>query len=208
MSIIRELNKRYSVLAETSENLSCGHALTYLKLRQGDICVDLGCGKGNDVIKLSGLVGESGFVYGIDATEKMISIAKERSNLSDLKNVNFILSSFENTSLASDSADVLLSNCALNHAANKQAVWNEIFRILKHHGYFIVSDIYAKNTIPEKYSSNPELIADCWAGAVTKEIYLKQISEAGFKNITILNESKPYKRGFAEIISFTIKGEK
>ena len=74
-------------------------------------------------------------------------------------------------------ADLVISNCTINHSSDKQAVWNEIFRILKQGGRFVISDIYSVNQIPDEYKNDPVAIAECWAGSVTRNEYLAASSE-------------------------------
>ena len=106
------------------------------------------------------------------------------------------------------SSNFLISNCTLNHAANKQAVWNEIHRILKAGGRFVISDIYATTAIADEYRNDPVAVAECWAGSVTRSEYMQQLEKAGFASVEIIEESAPYAKGNAEVASFTIAGKK
>jgi len=58
-----EIDNRYSLLAEDSCCLSCGGAIDYSKPKPGEVCVDLGSGRGTDALRLAEEVGELGFVY-------------------------------------------------------------------------------------------------------------------------------------------------
>jgi ubiquinone/menaquinone biosynthesis C-methylase UbiE len=208
MGVYSAINLRYSALSETSCCLSCGGAINFAKAQPGEVCVDLGSGKGNDVIKMAEQVGEKGFVYGIDISEGMI--AKSKANLAkfEVTNAEILQAELENLPLEENKVDLIISNCTINHASNKPAVWSEVFRILKPCGRFVVSDIYATSPIADAYRNDPEAIAECWAGAVTRDEYLTMLEEAGFKNIRIFEESKPYPKGEAEVASFTISGIK
>jgi arsenite methyltransferase len=203
-----EINKRYSELAETSCCLSCGGAINYSEARPGEVCVDLGSGRGTDVMRLAEDVGKSGFVYGIDISDGMIQKATSTAARLEIKNVEFINSSLEKIVLEDNIADLVISNCTINHASDKQAVWNEVFRILKNGGRFVISDIYSLDQIPDEYRNDPAAIAECWAGSVTREEYLEQLRIAGFSSIHILEESSPYEKGKVIVSSWTIAGEK
>jgi len=96
----------------------------------------------------------------------------------------------------------------MGHAEDKQAVWDEIFRILKNGGRFVISDIYATTPIPEEYKNDPVAISECWAGSVTRSEYLEQLYNSGFDSIRIIEESAPYEKGKAMVASWTIAGEK
>jgi ubiquinone/menaquinone biosynthesis C-methylase UbiE len=203
-----EINKRYSELAETACCLSCGGAINYSGASKGEICVDLGSGRGTDVLRLAEEVGEGGFAYGIDISDGMIQKAKSTAEKMGVKNAEFIQSALEHIKLGDDTANLVISNCTINHASDKQAVWNEVFRILKKGGRFIVSDIYSSETVPEEYRNDPVAISECWAGSVTRDEYLQQLATAGFTSVKILEESAPYKKGKIMVSSWTIAGEK
>jgi ubiquinone/menaquinone biosynthesis C-methylase UbiE len=203
-----EINKRYSDLAETSCCLSCGGAINYSGAAKGEICVDLGSGRGTDVLRLAEEVGIEGFAYGIDISDGMILKSKSTADKMGVKNVEFIQSTLEQIKLGDNLANLVISNCTINHASDKQAVWNEVFRILKKGGRFIVSDIYSSQPVPEEYRTDPVAISECWAGSVTREEYLEQLSAAGFRAVKILEESAPYEKGKIMVSSWTIAGEK
>lgn len=203
-----EIDKRYTELAETSCCLSCGGAINHSKPKLNDVCVDLGSGRGTDVIRLAEIVGEKGFVYGIDISEGMIKKSVDTSRRLGVKNVDFIQSTLENIKLPSASADLVISNCTINHSSDKQTVWNEVNRILKNGGRFVVSDIYALNPVPDDYKNDPAAIAECWAGSVTRDEYLDQLRNAGFDAPEIIEESDPYKKGEVMVASWTIAGIK
>jgi len=203
-----EINKRYSELAESACCLSCGGASNYAEVRPGEICVDLGSGRGTDVLRLAENAGTGGFVYGIDISDGMIQKAKSTAERLGIKNVDFIQSELEKIKLEDSIADLVISNCTINHASDKQAVWNEVFRILKKGGRFVVSDIYAIVPVPEEYRNDPVAIAECWAGSVTRTEYLEQLKNAGFSSVRIIEESAPYEKGKAMVASWTIAAEK
>ncbi len=202
----KQIEIRYNDLAEDTCCLSCGGAINYSKAKEGENCVDLGSGRGTDVLRLAEEVGETGFVYGIDVSDEMLKKAERNASKLDVKNVKFIKSELETLPLEDKSIDLVISNCTINHAENKQNVWNEIYRILKKGGRFFVSDIYSTAEVPEEYRNDPVAISECWAGSVTREQYLEQLQKAGFTNIDIIEESKPYPKGEIEVTSWTIAG--
>jgi arsenite methyltransferase len=203
-----EINNRYSILAKDTCCLSCGGAIDYSKPQPGEICLDLGSGRGTDVLRMAEEVGVNGFVYGIDIADGMLKKAEATSKKMGVSNVKFIQSVLEELPLEDSSVDLIISNCTINHAENKQTVWNEIYRILKDNGRFVVSDIYSTKPVPEKYKSDPQAISECWGGSETREMYMRQLEQAGFEKVEILEESKPYEKGEIEVVSFTIKGYK
>jgi arsenite methyltransferase len=102
----------------------------------------------------------------------------------------------------------VISNCTINHAPDKLAVWREVHRVLKSDGRFVVSDIYATAPVPPQYASDPQAVAECWAGAVTREEYFRQLALAGFTGVQVISESKPYPKGSVEVVSVTVTGTK
>lgn len=203
-----EINKRYSDLAEASCCLSCGGAINHSGAIPGETCVDLGSGRGTDVLRLAEVVGKGGFVYGIDISDGMIQKAIGTSVRLGVTNVEFVQSPLEKLMLADNIANLVISNCTINHASDKQAVWNEVFRILKSGGRFVVSDIYSVNPIPDEYRNDPVAISECWAGSVTRNEYLDQLKKAGFSSIKVIEESAPYEKGKVMVCSWTIFGIK
>ncbi len=207
MSLI-EINKRYSELAETSCCLSCGGAINYSEAMPGEVCVDLGSGRGTDVIRMAESVGAEGFAYGIDISQGMIEKARATASKLAVSNVEFINSPLEKIALSDGIADLIISNCTINHAEDKQTVWNEVFRILKKGGRFVVSDIYSSEPVPEEYKNDPVAISECWAGSVTRQEYVDQLHNAGFESFEILEESAPYEKGKIMVSSWTIAAKK
>ena len=199
---------RYSKLADDACCLSCGGALEKSGAVSGEVCIDLGSGRGTDVIRLAEIVGSQGFVYGIDVTPEMVNKGKSAARKLGIRNAGFLLAELDKIPLNADLADLVISNCVINHVRNKERVWAEIYRLLKTNGRFVISDIYSVDPVPVKYSSDPVAVAECWAGAVTKNEYLAGVRQAGFQDIVILEESKPYRKGEIEVCSFTLSGNK
>jgi arsenite methyltransferase len=202
------IDQRYSALAESCCSLSCGGALSLSNPRPGEICVDLGSGRGNDVIRMAEQVGPEGYAYGIDISEGMVEKARKNLEKFEIKNAEIVRSDLASLPLVSQSVDLVISNCTVNHADDKDAVWSEIHRILKDGGRFVVSDIYSLDTVPEEYRTDPVAVAECWAGSVPRDEYLGQLRRAGFEEVTVLDESSPYRKGKIEIASWTIRGVK
>jgi len=206
--ITEAINERYTSLSETSCCLSCGGAINHAKPQSGETCVDLGSGRGNDVIRLAEEVGENGFVFGIDISEGMIAKANATLEKFEVQNARILKAELESLPLRDNSIHLVISNCTINHASDKPTVWGEVYRILKSGGRFVVSDIYAVQPIAEKYRNDPAAVAECWAGSVTRAEYLTMLEKAGFNDIKIFEESEPYAKGQAEVASFTISGRK
>ena len=136
----RAIEGRYAELADSCCSLSCGEALGLAAPTTGETLVDLGCGRGQDVIRAAGRVGPKGAAISVDRTPAMIE--KARASVPPfLKNVRFVCCDLAALDLPDTTADVVISNCTINHAADKQAVYREIHRILRPGGRFVVSDV-------------------------------------------------------------------
>jgi ubiquinone/menaquinone biosynthesis C-methylase UbiE len=208
MEVQEAINQRYTSLSEKSCCLSCGGAINFAAAQPAEVCVDLGSGRGNDVIRLADQVGDDGYVYGIDISEGMIQKAETNLAKFEVINARILKSELEILPIDTQTVNLVISNCTINHAKDKKAVWSEVYRILKPGGRFVVSDIYAGTPIAEEYSNDPVAVSECWAGAVTRAEYLEMLEEAGFVDIRILEESDLYRKGEAEVASFTVFGRK
>ena len=200
------IENRYNELAESSCCLSCGGAVDLAVPQKGEVCVDLGSGRGRDVLRLAQEVGPEGFAHGIDTAEKMLVRARREAEKLGIENALFHDAELHSTGLADGSVDLVISNCTINHAPDKDAVWAEIFRILKAGGRFVVSDIYSTADVPTEYRDDPDAVAECWAGAVTRDEYLDTLRRTGFEAVQILEESAPYEKGAIQVASVTMAG--
>ena len=163
-------------------------------LTRGDIVVDFGSGPGYDLINAAKIVGSKGRVIGIDMTLAMIENAKEEIRKSNLENVEVKMGEIEKVPLDDCIADVVISNCVINLAANKSAVFKEAFRILKPGGKLVDADIIAGEDLPESLQNDNESWCNCIGGALTQEGYTKAIKDAGFIDIDIvIDHSIPFK---------------
>lgn len=206
--VLDAVTTRYNSLAESTCCLSCGGASGKAGVRPGEICVDLGSGRGTDTLRMAEETGPDGFAYGIDVTPGMIETARRTAERLGVANAAFIHSELTTLPLASSSVDCVVSNCTLNHVSDKNAVWREIHRVLKPGGRFVVSDIYATAQVPDEFADDPAKVAECWAGAQTKDVYLSTVLGAGLMSLEIIEESEPYGKGEIEVASFTLTGKK
>jgi len=170
--------------------LGCGLPTKFAKIKKGDTVIDLGSGAGNDCFVARAEVGDTGKVIGIDFTPEMIEKAKNNAQKRGFTNVEFIYGDIDKMPVESNLADVIVSNCVLNLVPNKKAVFEEIYRVLKPNGHFSISDIILNGELPDEIKSAVEMYAACVSGAISKELYLKNIEGAGFKNVTIQKEVK------------------
>ncbi|MBX7181370.1 MAG: arsenite methyltransferase [Bacteroidia bacterium] len=176
--------------SEADLGLGCGLPTQFAQIKPGDLVVDLGSGAGNDVFVARNQVGQDGRVIGIDFTPAMIDKAWENADKLGYRNVEFRLGDIEDIPLASNRADVVVSNCVLNLVPNKEKVFQEMFRILKPGGHFSISDVVLVGDLPKSLESDMEMYAGCVSGAISKEKYLNFIQAAGFENVRIQKEKE------------------
>ncbi len=170
-------------------SLGCGNPLAVADLHEGERVLDLGSGGGIDVLLSARRVGPSGFAYGVDMTDDMLTLARANAATAGASNVEFRKGDIEALPLPDASVDVVISNCVINLAPNKQKVFKEIFRVLRHGGRFSVSDIVTYGNVPEEIRGDMELWAGCIAGAIDREEYLGTISAQGFTEVKINKQS-------------------
>jgi len=168
--------------------LGCGLPTQFAKIKKGDVVIDLGSGAGNDAFVARHETGETGKVIGIDFTHAMIEKARNNADFRGFNNVEFREGDIEKMPVASNVADVIVSNCVLNLVPDKNAVFKEIFRALKPGGHFSISDIVLIGELPTAIKNVAEMYAGCVSGAIQKELYLQLIRNNGFKNISIQKE--------------------
>lgn len=168
--------------------LGCGLPTQFANIKKGDTVIDLGSGAGNDCFIARAETGEDGRVIGIDFTPAMIEKAKINAQKLGFANVEFRQGDIEKMPVTSNLADVIVSNCVLNLVPDKDAVFKEIFRVLKQGGHFSISDVVLVGELPEGLRKDAEMYAGCVSGAIQKEAYLELIKANGFSNVTIQKE--------------------
>jgi len=176
-----------SIPAEANMGLSCGNPTATANLKPGEVVVDLGSGGGLDVFLAAKKVGPAGKAIGIDMTPEMIERARANSRASGFANVEFYQSTIDKLPLADASADCVISNCVVNLAPDKPAVFREIFRVLKPGGRLAISDIALKAELPEAVASSMAAYVGCIAGAIRIEDYKKGLLDAGFKYVEVVD---------------------
>ncbi len=158
--------------------------------------LDVGCGTGRDTYIMSKLVGENGHVYGIDMTENQINVAKkyikEQSERFGYKkpNVSFVHDYMENIEkhFKDESIDIVISNCVINLAEDKETIISQIFNILKLGGELYFSDVYADRRSPDEVRKNPLLYGECLGGALYYKDFERIAKKAGFSDPRVMSK--------------------
>lgn len=171
--------------AQANMGLGCGNPIAIAALKAGEVVLDLGSGGGFDCFLARKQVGETGVVIGVDMTPEMIKLARQNTEKSGYKNVEFRLGEIEHIPAADGSVDVIISNCVINLSLDKQQVFNEAYRVLKPGGRISISDVVATAALPESIKNDLASMAGCIAGAEYVENIRIMLQNAGFENIRL-----------------------
>ena len=180
-----------SIPAEANMGLSCGNPTATANLKEGETVVDLGSGGGLDVFLAATKIGPTGRAIGIDMTPEMIERARrnaERANNGEpFTNVEFHLATIDKLPLADNSVDCVISNCVINLAPDKAAVFKEIARVLRPGGRVAVSDIALKKDLPSEIANDVAAYTGCIAGAILITDYKQGLLDAGFSKVEVVD---------------------
>jgi arsenite methyltransferase len=176
-----------SIPAEANMGLSCGNPTAIASIKPGEVIVDLGSGGGLDVFLASKLVGPRGKAIGIDMTPEMIERARTNAQKGGYDNVEFHLATIDQLPLPDASVDCVISNCVINLAPDKSAVFREIARVLKPGGRLAISDIALKSELPPAIAESMAAYVGCIAGAIEIDDYREGLLAAGFEHVEIVD---------------------
>jgi arsenite methyltransferase len=181
--------KKKEAFADAYFGLCCGNPTDLGQIKAGNTVLDLGSGAGLDCFLAAHKVGEKGRVIGVDMTQAMIDKARKNAQKYKINNVEFRLGDIENLPVDSASVDVIMSNCVINLAPNKEKVFQEAFRVLKQGGSMAISDVVLTGHLTEEQKRDEKLLSACVSGAILKDDYLALLKQAGF-TVTIIDEDK------------------
>ena len=204
--IARASAARYGALASSAGSLSCGRALDVADPREGEDVVDLGCGRGGDVARAAERVGPGGSATGVDGNDRMLAAATEA--LSGRPNARVVKSDLSAVALPDRCAHVVVSNCAINHAPDKAAVYREVHRLLRPDGRFAVSDVVSEKPLPDAVRNDPAAWAACYGGSIPEVDYLAAIAAAGLRGVEVVRRTDPYEKGGVLVRSITVTGRR
>jgi ubiquinone/menaquinone biosynthesis C-methylase UbiE len=192
---------------------------------QGATVLDLGSGSGRDCFIASAIAGESGKVIGVDMTDAQLEVANKyidyhRAAFGFSKpNVEFRKGMIENLKacgIEDDSIDCVISNCVINLSSDKEAVFREIWRVLKPGGELYFSDVYSDRRIPKELRDDETLWGECLSGALYIEDFRRMMTRVGFNyyyttkqsDITVENKKIKDTIGPIKFYSVTIRAYK
>jgi SAM-dependent methyltransferase len=172
----------------TNLGFGCGNPVAIASLKKGDIVLDLGSGAGFDAFLASPRVGKTGCVIGVDMTPEMVQRARANAKKGNYTNVEFRLGEIEKLPVEDNSIDIIISNCVINLSPEKQKVFEEAFRVLKHGGRLMVSDLVLVKDLSDIIKESVEAYVGCLSGAIMKDEYLSFIKKAGFRDVKIVSQ--------------------
>lgn len=192
---------------------------------EGQTALDLGCGTGRDCFILSKLVGSKGRVVGIDMTDEQLNVARKYQDYhatrfghsqSNVEFLNGYIEDLETVGIASNSVDLVVSNCVINLSPNKERVFSEIFRVLKPGGELYFSDVFSTRRIPKHLAEDPVLLGECLGGAMYTEDFRRLLAKLGCADyrvtarslITLNNKDLEKKVGEIQFHSITVRAFK
>jgi arsenite methyltransferase len=167
-------------------SLGCGNPVTVAELREGELVLDLGSGGGIDVLLSARRVGPTGGAIGVDMTDEMLELARRNAADAGVENVTFVKGTIEALPIDDSSVDVVISNCVINLASDKPAVFAEIARVLRPGGRVGVSDVVADDLLTPEQRAERGSYVGCIAGALSFREYRAGLRDAGLTDIEIV----------------------
>jgi arsenite methyltransferase len=181
-------------------SLGCGNPTALTALAPGETVLDLGSGAGLDVLLSARRVAPGGHAYGVDMTDEMLARANENKRRAGVDNATFLKGTIEAIPLPDASVDVVISNCVINLAADKERVLKEAFRVLRPGGRLAVSDMVEVEPLSPLVKSALDAWAGCVAGTIPAEAYREALRGAGFVDVDIevTNTFSPAEAGYVD----------
>ena len=176
-------------MPEGAVSFGCGNPIALAGLRPGETVLDLGSGAGLDCFLAAKRVGAEGSVIGIDFTPDMLERARKNAARLRLDNVSFHHGDIEALPVEDSSVDVVVSNCVINLAPDKAAVFKEAFRVLRRGGRLMVSDIVLTRPSTEEEKADMALLTGCVSGSLPVEEYTGKIGASGFADVRVDSET-------------------
>jgi arsenite methyltransferase len=130
------------------------------RIEPGQVVLDLGCGAGTDVLIAAQMTGASGRVIGVDMTPAMLEQARACAVQMGLQNVELHESLIESLPIEHTSVDVVISNGVIDLVPDKEAVFDEIDRVLRPGGRLQIADV----VIHHEVSEDARKRIDLWTG--------------------------------------------
>jgi SAM-dependent methyltransferase len=184
-------------------SLGCGVPTAVADLHPGEVVLDLGAGAGADVLISAQRIGPTGKAYGLDMTDEMLDLARANAAKAGAENVEFVKGYIEDVPLPDGAIDVVISNCVINLAGDKNLVFAEAARVLKPGGRLAVSDVIADAGMDDATRADMAAWTGCIAGALTREEFEDGLRAAGFEDVEIRETHRVHEHAASAIIRAT-----
>jgi arsenite methyltransferase len=181
-------------------SLGCGVPTAVADLHHGETVLDLGSGAGADVLISARRVGATGKAIGLDMTDEMLELARANAAEAGVANVEFVKGYIEQIPLPDASVDVVISNCVINLAGDKQRVLSEAARVLRPGGRFAVSDVIADEDMDETTRADMAAYTGCIAGALTEAEFRAALAAAGLADVEIRETHRVHDQAVSAIV--------
>jgi arsenite methyltransferase len=181
-------------------SLGCGNPIAVADLHEGERVLDLGSGGGIDVLLSARRVGPTGRAFGLDMTDEMLALAQRNAAEAGATNVEWLKGQIEAIPLPAASIDVVISNCVVNLAADKPAVFREIARVLRPGGRIGISDIVADDSLTAAERSERGSYTGCIAGALTFSEFRAGLEAEGLEDVSLTVSHEVVDRMFSVIV--------
>jgi SAM-dependent methyltransferase len=129
-------------------------------IEPGSVVLDLGCGAGTDLLIAAQMTGPEGRVIGVDMTPSMLERARASAQQMSLAGVELHESLIESLPVEDGSVDVVISNGVIDLVPDKDAVFDEIDRVLRPGGRLQLADV----VIHTEVSEDARARIDLWTG--------------------------------------------
>jgi SAM-dependent methyltransferase len=130
------------------------------RIEAGQVVLDLGCGAGTDLLIAAQMAGSGGRVIGVDMTPAMLEQARASANQMGRANVELHEALIESLPVEDASVDVVISNGVIDLVPDKDAVFDEIDRVLRPGGRLQIADV----VIHHEVSEDARKRIDLWTG--------------------------------------------
>src|SRR3954469_12017321 len=167
-------------------SLGCGNPIAVADLHEGERVLDLGSGGGIDVLLSAKRVGPTGRAFGLDMTDEMLALARKNADEAGATNVEFLKGQIEAIPLPAESIDVVISNCVVNLAADKPAVFREIARVLRPGGRVGITDIVADDDLTPQQRAERGSYVGCIAGALSFSEFESGMRGVGLVDVSVV----------------------
>ncbi len=184
-------------------SLGCGNPIAVAELHEGERVLDLGSGGGIDVLLSAKRVGPTGRAFGLDMTDEMLALAQRNAAEAGATNVEFLKGHIEAIPLPAASIDVVISNCVVNLAADKPAVFREIARVLRPGGRIGITDIVADDSLTAEQRAERGSYTGCIAGALTFSEFRTGLEAVGLADVSVTVSHKVADGMYSAIVRAT-----